>query len=788
MPLRTQAPASRCHGRSELGPDPDDQHRPVRLARRGRVPRSRRIRRGRRPAAAAQRGRRDDTAGAGAGPPGAVGPARCAAASGAAARRRRRRHRRRSGLGRRRRRRGAAAMSAGRWSAPRIAGVAVGAVLALLLLLEAIGWPFLRGPVQRAASDATGVAVTIEAPFRARFLFGPHVEAGRIVVAPAHGLELPHFVDAGGVQADWRWGDIRRWRAGAPLRLEAVQARSVDANLLRRPDGRASWQLGDRDGEPRADEDDDAGLPRFGLLAIERGRITVDDQRSRIGGVVELRGSEGEEGAGIVATARGHYREHAVDLSARAGGALPLLADDAAGRRAPPVPLRIEGRVGGVELGFDGRAAALVGAQRLDGALRLAGPSLAAFGEPLGLTLPRTPPFVLTGAIAHDAGVWSLKAQRADIGRSRLAGSEFRFDGNAEPGKLTGRLVGDRLLLADLGPAVGTDGKPGPPAGERPADARVLPQREFSLPALRGMDADVQVAVDELDFGTAALAPVRELRTRIGLADAVLRLDDLQARVAGGRIGGRTELDSRADPARWLADLRFDGTAIEQWIRGLRREGSPARGGGGESPAFLTGTLDGTIAVTGRGRSTAQILGTLNGRGRMLLRDGSVSHLLTELAGIDLAQAIGVFVRGDESLPLRCARLEFSVDDGLVVPQVAVIDNRDSTVRIDGSVSLSDETLALRARTRPKDFSPLSLRTPVLIGGHLGKPEVGLDAKQLAGRAAAAAALAIVAAPAAALLPFVDAGQGEKGDPCTDPAPAPQAASGTASNVPARGR
>lgn len=639
----------------------------------------------------------------------------------------------------------------------RATGLALGLLLAALLLCEALGWPFLRGPVERAAARATASAVTIEAPFRVRFVFGPHVQARRIVVGAAHGLPLPHFVDAREVRVDWRWADIRRWRDGAPLRLQALRAHALDARLQRLADGRASWQLGQRQEQPAGD----AALPRFGLLALDEGHVEIDDRPLALRATVDLSGSEGEGGRGIAARARGQYREHGLDLRAQTPAALPLLDES---EQAPALPVRLEGTVGRVVLAFDGRAAALLTGRRLDGALRLQGPSLAAVGSPLGLALPATPPFQLVGRLAHDAGVWRLVAERAAIGSSRLAG-DFRYDGTREPGRLSGQLGGERLALADLGPAVGTRAAT---ASRPPPDApppRVLPQREFNLPQLRGMDADVQVAVGELDFGSEALAPVRELRTRVRLDDAVLRLDALSGVFGGGRVEGWSALDARQTPARWSLELNFERVDVDRWIPALRR------GGGDDTRrALLTGILEGRLALAGRGRSTAQILGSADGDGRLLLRRGTVSHLLTEAAGIDLAQALGVLVRGDEPLPLRCARLEFGVEDGLVVPRVAVIDNRDSTVLVDGRASLADETLALRAQARPKDFSPLSLRTPVLIGGHFSRPEVGLQASRLAGRAAAAIALGVLAAPVAALLPFVDPGSGERPDPCSAPA------------------
>jgi len=94
---------------------------------------------------------------------------------------------------------------------------------------------------------------------------------------------------------------------------------------------------------------------------------------------------------------------------------------------------------------------------------------------------------------------------------------------------------------------------------------------------------------------------------------------------------------------------------------------------------------------------------------------GSISHLLTEAAGLDIAQGLGVLLSGDKNLTLNCARLDGSFKAGVLRPRTAVIDNRDSRITIDGRVSLADETLDLRVAAHPKDFSLLTLRSPVRV-------------------------------------------------------------------------
>ncbi len=76
-------------------------------------------------------------------------------------------------------------------------------------------------------------------------------------------------------------------------------------------------------------------------------------------------------------------------------------------------------------------------------------------------------------------------------------------------------------------------------------------------------------------------------------------------------------------------------------------------------------------------------------------------------------------------------------------------------------MSLRTEALDLRAVVSPKDFSPLTLRTPVQVRGTLGDPAVSLDFGKLAGKAGAAALLSLLN-PLAAMIPFIDPGAGKE--------------------------
>jgi len=676
----------------------------------------------------------------------------------------------------------------------------LGGAVALLVLGgvwgEASGWPILRQPVERALTRGAGVPVQLEGDVKLHLLWRPRLEVGHLRIASDDRFKVPHLLDARGVTLAWAWGDVWRWRQGGQLRVQGLRADELDAHLVRLDGGAANWQLG----APDAKNDTPAALalPRFGSLVMDQGRITWDDAVQDVQLKVAVQGREGDalQGAasGYVATFSGRYQALPLKLEVQAGSTLPLLQDASATAAAPWVPMRVEGSVGSSRLLFDGQAAALLGTPRLEGQLQFKGRSLADVGDPLGITLPRTPPFDLRGTLAHEGGAWRLKASSAVIGSSRLAG-DLLFDQRVKPAKLSGQLTGTKLAFADLGPAIGAQG----PAAAEPAattpPGRVLPQRRFDLPSLKAMDADVQVNIDEVDFGTPAMAPLKALQTRVQLDGGVLRLGALQAAVSGGSIKGSTQLDANASPAAWAAELDFTGIDMAGWLPGLsttdkpttpavtpsaaalKRERTQAlQGGDGAVKTYVTGQLFGRVNVRGAGRSTSEILASLDGPVQLTLRDGTLSHLATEALGLDVAQSLGVLIKGDDALPLRCARFDLISRAGVVTPTLAVIDNRDSTIRITGEVSLRDESLALRVVTQPKDWSPLSLRTPVTVTGRLGQPQVGIEATGLVGRVLGAVALGAVAGPVAALLPLIEQGSTNAVDPCTVAAAPAQAA------------
>ncbi len=715
-----------------------------------------------------------------------------------------------------------------------VAAALLTAALAGVVIGESLGWPFLRAPVQRWLSAALERRVDLAAAaasdgaqttaFAVRFIGGLKLHAPRLEIAPPAWSNAPHMLLASDVSMALRYGDLWRAHRGQPLKIKRLQARTLDAELIRLADGRASWHFGPQPVRDAAEPLPLLDFRSFGELQVDQGvlryrdaplAIEVEARVSLLDGAGAATSAQAPAGASAASAATsgaapdsvlrvdvtGQFRQRPLKATLLASGVLPWAADTT---QALELPVTLSATMGQARLEFKGRAADALHLSALSGQFSLSGPSLAAVGDPVGVTLPTTAAFRSRGIVVRQGDVWRVLLEDATVGKSRLNGA-FTYEARRSVPLLSGRLGGSRLFLSDLGPVVGTTPSATAPApgvaalpsaaaasaatrvasnadlgatagaatkqgkgaatGKRKAEVngrskaegnnksrgKVLPDRPFDLAALRAMDANVLIDIADVDLDTRLLEPLRPLHAHLQLAGGVLTLSDLDARTGGGQLKGELALDGRGAKALWRTDLRWDGVRLERWIRQGRADAAPP---------WVSGRMNGRAVLQGQGRSTAEILASLDGSVRSELRDGSVSHLFVEAAGVDLAESLGLLIKGDKVLPVQCAVADLAAKDGVFRPRIMGLDTSDSAVWVDGSLSLATETMDLRAVVSPKDFSPLTLRTPLRVRGSFADPQVSLDKGPMARKLAGAFLLSLIN-PLAALLPLIDTGNAE---------------------------
>jgi AsmA family protein len=701
----------------------------------------------------------------------------------------------------------AAAGSAPRRRRQWIAAAALLAVIAGFAICESLGWPFLATPIQHRLStmldrdlrfgDGTDPADAPNRSLQVRFVGSLSLKATRLEVSAPRWSSAPHMLSGRDIELDLRYIDLWRAYRGQPLRIRRLTAGALDAHLERLADGRVSWQFG-AVADPVTARDEPLALPLMDDLRVDSGTLDYRDLPAGID--VDVRWSMREHAtapagdppaAGLAVAAAddqantmkikatGRYRHFALKLDLVAAGLLPWSVADAL---AVPLKMHLNATVGRANLVFNGSAADVAHLSRLSGRFTLHGPSLAAVGDPIGVTLPTTSAFHTDGVIVKQGSTWRVVIDDATVGASRLNGA-FSYESGRRVPLLSGRLGGTRLMLVDLGPALGTPSKAPaavvpsagasasiptstprstsksitPPASKKSTvptkgKSRVLPDRPFDLAALRAMDANVLIDISDVDLNTALLEPLRPLHVRLTLAGGILTLHDLDARTAAGQLTGDLRLDGRGSTALWNADLKWDRLRLERWIHQARADGAPP---------FVSGRLNGRATLEGQGHSTAEILASLKGHARAELHDGAVSHLAVEFAGLDLAQGLGMMLKGDDVLPVQCGVADLVAEGGVFRPRVMVIDTSDSAIWVDGSLSLATEAMDLHAVVMPKDFSPMSLRTPLRVRGTFADPEVSLEKGPIGLKLASSFLLALVN-PIAGLIPLIDPGDADE--------------------------
>src|SRR5690349_21844960 len=166
------------------------------------------------------------------------------------------------------------------------AAVALLSVLLVCAVGEWMGWPFLAQPLARVLSSGLersvrfgpGVsAETASTPrFQVRFFGGIRLTAPQLEIGAPAWSSAPHMLLAQDVVLELRYVDIWRAYRGQPVRIQRLQARSLDGNLERLADGRASWQFRIEPTPPDTPVKP-LRLPLFGQLLVNAGELRIHD-------------------------------------------------------------------------------------------------------------------------------------------------------------------------------------------------------------------------------------------------------------------------------------------------------------------------------------------------------------------------------------------------------------------------------------------------------------------------------------------------------------------------------
>ncbi len=549
--------------------------------------------------------------------------------------------------------------------------------------------------------------------------------------------------------------------------IPRIDLTQPNAALERLADGRANWTFQFDPKDP--DAEPSSWVVDIGAIGFDKGNVSLNDQslKTRLDLLIDPLGKPIpfsdivgdktakkalEKGAApqdyaFALTAKGQYHGQPLAGTGKVGGLLAL-------QGAEPFPLQAQVQIADTRVELVGTLIDPLNLGALDLHLKLAGTSLGNLYPLIGVTLPDTSAYATDGhliASLHEpqGALFRYEAFNGTIGGSDIHGNLTYVASKPRP-KLSGTLVSDQLLFADLAPLIGADSNARQKArggeGKQPA-TKVLPVEEFRTERWRDMDADVEFTGKRIVHSTEL--PFTDLYTHLILNDGQLTLEPLRFGVAGGNLDAQIRLDGRAAPLEGRAKLTARNFKLKQLFPSF------------EPMKTSFGALNGDADIAGRGNSVAALLGTANGELKMLINDGAISRGLMEIIGLNVGNYVVGKIFGDKEVKINCAAADFDIKTGLATTRLFVFDTENAIVYIDGTANMASEQLDLTISPESKGMRVFSLRSPLYVRGPFIKPQAGVKTVPLMLRGTGMVALGVLAGPAAGLLALVAPSGGE---------------------------
>ncbi|GLQ90020.1 AsmA family protein [Dyella flagellata] len=677
-----------------------------------------------------------------------------------------------------------------------IVGILVVLVIALVLLVALFNWNRLKPTIDDKVSAAIGRPFVIRGDLTAAWRREPS-EPGLRSLMPwptftARDIRIDNPTWA--KQAQLVQLDALTFRISPlPLLLHHIyvptlRLSGLHTDLERNSQGEANWQLALQRNQPPS-----SWKLTLGTIGLDRGDIAVDDAKTRldlhvtitplqqaipydqivaqassdaradvghdVGRVVDetKTGPDSSSNAKRTAyqfawTASGTYRGEPVDGSGKTGAVLALQRAD------EPFPVQARVHIDASKIALVGTLTDPMHLGALNMRVWFAGTSMAKLYPILGITLPDTPPFATEGHLSaelHAQGShFSYRDFRGRVGESDLGGN-VEVTTNGPRLKLTGDVHSQLLRFVDLGPAVGAQTKETKQTHEGTAQQpqnKALPVQQFHTNRLLTMDADV--TFDAAHIERPGSLPINALSTHIYLDNGALRFDPLRASVAGGSIEGKLSMDATSQPMRTSLDMHARHLQLKQLFPTV------------QTMQTSFGEINGAVNLAGRGSSVSGLLGDSDGEVKLLMNNGAVSKTLLEAAGLNVANVVIEKLFGDKTVQINCAAVDMTGQQGVFTSRLFVLDTSDATINVNGTIGFSDERLNLDVVPHTKGMRLFSLRSPLYVKGTFKDPDVGVKPGPLILRGGGAVALAVLAAPAAALLAVIVPSRGEQPNQC----------------------
>ena len=475
-------------------------------------------------------------------------------------------------------------------------GMTLGLVLVGLVVLGLVfDWNWIKGFVEREASQALGRTVVIEGDLDVQLSWSPLVRLDHIRIANAPWSPEPSLLT---LQRLVFRLDLRALLRGHVV-LPTVELIAPVLRLETSEQGQPNWTVGlDR---PAQDAPTPFAVPRMGEVHLREGRVTYRDYASHkemAATLAEVHATTTDAEQRLKVEGVGQLASTPLQFTLSAG----TLQDLSANR---PSPLQVHLVTPPWQVDLHGTIAQPLQLQGVAAEVSLTRGASAQPSDHHGQAAPSQEPSQLAGHLTQEGDVWAVRGLAGTLGTSDLRGDIFVERQEQRP-LVRAALFSRHLDVRDLQALGGAAGPPPPPTAATTPGEDAPPAPLMHLALTRVVDAQVHF---EGQTVLMAHQTLHNVSTDLALHDGHLTLTPV-FHLAGGTTRARIDVEDRGEALPHLAvRAEMAHVNVQQVFDALGLEDKAA------------GRVDGHMDLTASGRSLPQLVSSLAGKAAFTVKD-----------------------------------------------------------------------------------------------------------------------------------------------------------------------
>ena len=616
---------------------------------------------------------------------------------------------------------------------------------AIVLFFAVFDWDWVRGPVARFASDATGRRVRIDGHLKVHLLtMTPRVTVGGLKIGQPSWAGDGDMAEVEELIVEAKLLPLLTGHVVMPL----LELDKPNFDLRHDAKGRSNWSLGNgaKGGK----------LPPIQRFVVNDGHIHYVDlpRKLTITGMIDTN----ERAGGASAHAFSLNGEGSINtkpFTIRVSGG-PLINV----KLNAPYPFSGDVRAGETHIVATGTIGKAFDLSTFNTQLHLTGRDLGDLYDLTGLVLPNTPAYELQGKLDHSGKEYDFTGIAGRIGGSDLRG---RFSVSTASGRpfvnawLRSRTLDFKDMSALFGAAPGGKGKASAKPAQKAASAalaaqqRFLPDAPLATDRIQKMDARLDYAAESV---TDTFLPLRHVQLKLKLDHGLLTADPLDFDFPQGRLTSQISLNGRGKVPVTSLDARLSNAELKNFVPSSK---------GAEAP--IEGLFAARVKLTGAGDSVHRAAANSDGAVTLVIPHGHMRQAFAELLGVNAGKGLSLLLsKNNAQTEVRCGVAAFDVRHGEMAARNIVFDTDVVRVNGTGSANLGSESFDLTFKGDTKKARLLHVWLPITVHGHFRSPQIGVQPGPAVAQGGVALALGAVLGPLAAILPFVDPGLGKSAD------------------------